>query len=260
VPRDHQFDHLLTGPQRQRLLAAKNRHNAATMGLHLLVRFGYVLGLILIAFCPLTAWGWPGWVATLTSIVADLAFTLGYFVLVERAVTGFRPLRPRLCSIYQPDFWRHERFWKVPATAYLQIFNGTPFKALAWRLLGVRTGRRVFDDGAVIIERTLVSLGAEATLNAGVILQCHSMEDATFKSDRIDIGAAATVGTGAFVHYGVTVGEGAVIDTDSFLMKGEHVSPRAWWRGNPATEVLVRTPLADQYQSSAPGPEPVAIP
>ena len=29
VARDHRFDHLTTGPERQRQLAAKNRHNAA---------------------------------------------------------------------------------------------------------------------------------------------------------------------------------------------------------------------------------------
>ena len=27
----------------------------------------------------------------------------------------FRPCAPQFCSIYDPHFWRHERFWKVPA-------------------------------------------------------------------------------------------------------------------------------------------------
>ncbi|MCA1676829.1 MAG: hypothetical protein LC799_33190, partial [Actinobacteria bacterium] len=38
-----------------------------------------------------------------------------YWVLVERAVTGLQALRPLGCSIYERCFWRHERFWKVPA-------------------------------------------------------------------------------------------------------------------------------------------------
>ena len=33
----------------------------------------------------------------------------------------------------------------MPATAYIQMFNGTPCKGLIWRLLGVKTGRRLFD-------------------------------------------------------------------------------------------------------------------
>ncbi len=238
VRRDRQFDALIAGDRRQRLLRAKNRHNAATVALHLLVRYCYVAGLVLVACCPFAAWGWPGWVATATSAVADLAFTIVFFVLVERAVTGFRPLQPRFCSVYDVAFWRHERYWKVPATAYVQMFNGTPVKSVIWRLLGVRVGRRVFDDGCGIAERSMVSLGSGCTLNAGSNLHCHSMEDGAFKSDLISIGAGCTIGTGAFVHYGVVVGEHAVLDADSFLMKGEHVPGQSRWRGNPATELL----------------------
>ncbi|MER6695278.1 AraC family transcriptional regulator, partial [Streptomyces minutiscleroticus] len=35
-----------------------------------------------------------------------------------------------------------------PPLGYLIAFNGTPFKSLVWRMLGVRMGRRVFDDGS----------------------------------------------------------------------------------------------------------------
>jgi non-ribosomal peptide synthetase-like protein len=245
VHRDHQFDNLSGGRQRRRRLAAKNRHNAATMGLHLLVRYIYVVGLMLIAFGPFGSADLPDWAATVATIMLDLAFTLVYFVLVEHAVTGFRPLQPRLCSIYQAAFWRHERFWKVPASAYAQIFNGTPFKNVVWRMLGVRIGRRVFDDGCAIVERTLVSVGSDCTLNAGSVLQSHSLEDGTFKSGYVTIGTGCTIGTGAFVHYGAAMGRGSVLDADSFLMKGEAVPPRTWWRGNPATEILAAAPPAD---------------
>jgi hypothetical protein len=55
------------------------------------------------------------------------------------------------------------------------------------------------------------------------------------------------VGVAAFVHYGVTVGDGAVIDADAFLMKGEEVEPAARWVGNPAREV----PEAPELPSSS---------
>jgi len=234
VRRDHEFDHLSTGPERRRRLAAKNRHNAATAGLYLLVRWGFVFALALISLLISGPAGHSGTAQITVIALADLAFTVGYFVLVERAVTGFRRLRPRYCSVYQREFWRHERFWKVPATAYIHLFNGTPAKGLIWRLLGVRIGRRVFDDGCHIVERTLTSVGSDCTLNTATTVQGHSLEDGAFKSGPITIGTGCTVGTGAFVHYGVTMGDGAVLDTDSFLMKGEHVSPHAQWRGNPA--------------------------
>jgi len=74
------------------------------------------------------------------------------------------------------------------AVTYPSI-NGTPFKSVLWRLLGVKIGRRLFDDGCAIIERTLVAVDDEATLNAGSTLHSHSMEDGTFKSDHVVIGA-----------------------------------------------------------------------
>jgi non-ribosomal peptide synthetase-like protein len=207
------------------------------MGLYLLVRYLYVVGLILVVFWRFGSRGLPGWAATFAAIAGMLAFTLAYFVLVERAVTGFRPLQPRYCSIYQVPFWRHERYWKLHANAYLAMFDGTPFKGMLWRLLGVRIGRRVFDDGCSIVERTLTSVGSDCTLGAGSIVHSHSLEDGTFKSDHVTIGDGCTVGTGAWILYGTAMGDGSVLDTDSFLMKGEYVPPCALWRGNPAAEV-----------------------
>ncbi len=45
-----------------------------------------------------------------------------------------------------------------------------------------------------------------------------------------------TLGIGVVVHYGVTMGEGAVLAADSFLMKGEEVPAHAHCCGNPAYE------------------------
>jgi non-ribosomal peptide synthetase-like protein len=241
VNRDRQFGELSRGTVQRTLLRAKNRHNAVTMSLYLLVRWLYVSGILLIALLPLrNDASLAGTLGTAGSVVADLLFTVAYFVLVDRAVTGFRGLRPKFCSIYQPAFWRHERFWKVPSIAYIPVFNGTPFKSVIWRLLGVRTGRRVFDDGCSIIERSMVSLGSYCTLAAGSIIQCHSLEDGAFKSDYTVIGNGCSIGSVAFVHYGVTMGEGAELAADSFLMKGEHVPPVARWGGNPATGRALR--------------------
>ncbi len=140
-------------------------------------------------------------------------------------------LRPKGCSIYDRGFWRHERYWKVLRRRTTRLFNGTPFKTVLWRMLGVRIGRRVFDDGCDH-RAGFVTIGDHCTLNAGSVVQCHSQEDDAFKSDRIAIGAGCTLGVGAFVHYGVTIGDGAVLEPDSFLMKGEEIAPH---RGGAGT-------------------------
>jgi len=236
VLRDKRFDELSAEPERHRRVAAKTRHNLVTMALHLLVRFTLVCWLFAVALLPVTSQGWAGWADSAGLITADLAVMVALFVVADRAVTGFRPLRPRFCSIYQLPFWRHERYWKVSSVTFMHMFDGTPFKPLFWRLLGARMGRRVFDDGCAISERSLVSVGDGATLNMAALLQSHSLEDGAFKSDRITIGRDCTIGTGAFVHYAVTMAEGSLLEADSFAMKGSDIRPGARWLGNPATE------------------------
>ncbi|MFD7131986.1 Pls/PosA family non-ribosomal peptide synthetase [Streptomyces sp. NPDC059894] len=235
VERDSRFDHLRTGDALRRSLAAKNRYNIRSMVLFLLVRWLYFFVLTVIALADVELYDSWGHVSIAAFLVFGLVFTPLYFALVERAIVAFRGLRPRLCSIYEPYFWWHERLWKVP-DQHLQLLNGTPFKNVLWRLLGVRLGSRVFDDGCYITERQLTTIGNGCTLNVGSKVQCHSQEDGTFKSDRSTIGDGATLGVGTHVHYGVTMGDGAVLAPDSFLMKGEEVPRHARWGGNPATE------------------------
>ncbi len=128
--------------------------------------------------------------------LAGLLFTVVFFVSVERAVDRLQILAPSGCSIYARGFWRHERAWKVPSETYFTLFDGTPFKNVLWRLLGVRIGRRVFDDGCFLTERTFTAIGDNCTLNAGSVIQCHSQEDGAFKSDRTVLGAGCTLGVG----------------------------------------------------------------
>lgn len=241
VERDMRFGYLSTGAERQRRIAAKTRHNIVTMALHMAVRLMLLTGFIAAALIPADERGWQGWAVTAGVIIADLTFTVAVSVAAERAVVHFLPLRPRFCSIYQAEFWRHERYWKVPLQAYLRLFDGTPFKPVIWRLLGVDMGRRVFDDGCGIVERTMTSVGSETTLNMASELQCHSLEDGAFKSDRITIGPGCTLGTAAFAHYQVTMDDGSLLEADSFAMKGSHVPAGKQWLGNPAAEVTDTT-------------------
>jgi non-ribosomal peptide synthetase-like protein len=101
----------------------------------------------------------------------------------------------------------------------------------------VRVGRGVFDDGLGLPERAWVTIGDDCTFNFSSTIQCHSQEDGGFKSDRVVIGSGCTLGVGAWVHYGVTMGDGAVLVTDSFLMKGEEMPPNAVWGGTPAKQM-----------------------
>jgi non-ribosomal peptide synthetase-like protein len=166
-----------------------------------------------------------------------VAISAGYivmFVTMERASLCFKRLEPRIVSIYDPYFWFHERHWKMSESPITALFPGTPFRSMLYRAMGMKVGRRVFDCSRTITERTLTEVGNYVNLNEGSVLQAHSLEEGVFKSDHIRIGSGCSIGPGAFVHYGVALGDHVVLDADSFLMKGEVLDSHTNWRGNPA--------------------------
>ena len=112
------------------------------------------------------------------------------------------------------------------------------------RAMGMKVGKMVFDCSRSITERTLTEVGDYANLNEGSVLQAHSLEEGVFKSDYIRMGSGCSIGPGAFVHYGVSMGDHVVLDADSFLMKGEVLDSHTGWRGNPAR-------MTRSYRSSA---------
>lgn len=236
VLRDRQFDHLKSGSQFAIRLRAKYVSNALAILIYLATRWIYSYLLLVVVGIVITYYAAFEYLLIPAIAVAVPFITAGYFILAERASMSFERLQPRLCSMYDPYYWRHERYWKLNASPFLALFSGTPVKGAIWRLLGMRVGAKLFDDGCTIPERSLTTIGDYCTLNRASILQGHSQEDGTFKSDRIDIGSGATIGCAAFVHYGTKIGEGACVEADSFLMKGEIVPAGSTWVGNPARQ------------------------
>ncbi|MEU2162880.1 Pls/PosA family non-ribosomal peptide synthetase [Streptomyces sp. NPDC019208] len=236
VKRDQQLEVDSEDELRDRL-RAKNVHNSISMALLLLMRWILFFVGTVLYLAAIDLWASLGVLAFALATAGIFVFTVAYNVLIEQLIRPLQALRPQGCSIYDRAFWRHERFWKLSNNNYLNVFNGTPLKNVLWRLAGMRIGRRVFDDGFRAPERTFATVGDDCTLNADSVIQCHSQEDGGFKSDRTAIGAGCTLGVGAWVHYGVTMGDGAVLATASFLMKGEEMPPHELWGGNPAKKM-----------------------
>jgi non-ribosomal peptide synthetase-like protein len=239
VQRDARFDDVKLEEARNQFLPAKNRYNIRTMAIYLAVRWFLIYVATLFGGIAVTAHGFIGLLAVAGATLGFMLFSIFFSILVERSVMGFRRLKPEYCSIYDRYFWRHELLWKLLAGA---PFGGTPFKPPFMRLLGIRVGRRLYDPGAGIIEKTLVTIGDDCALNEGSLLQGHSLEDGTFKSGPIVIGDRCTVGVNSFVHYGVTIRDGATIEADAFLMKGGDVPEDTVYAGNPAREVRTVKP------------------
>ena len=86
-------------------------------------------------------------------------------------------------------------------------FKGTPFKNVISRMLGVKVGKKVFDDGCRFAEKTMIEVGDYTNLNDIATIQGHSLEEGVFKSDSIKIGNGCSLDCGAYVHYGVRMGD-----------------------------------------------------
>jgi non-ribosomal peptide synthetase-like protein len=239
VARDKKFEHLQQGDALREGLKGKNRHNLGTALIFLGVHYvsGYVGVASLLTLIKV------GPVGVIASAVITIAFRLLFESLVDAAVRGFKPLQPLYCSMYDVRHWRHERYWKVSAPSVIMLFNGTPFKSLAWRTLGVKGGKMLFDDGVGIPERTMASIGDHVTLGSHSTLHGHSLEDGVFKTDWVRVGSYASIGPGACLQYDSEVGDGVVISTDAYFMSGERAEAGTVWEGNPCV-LIGRTPAA----------------
>jgi non-ribosomal peptide synthetase-like protein len=230
------------GDRRSRL-KRKNLYNTMTALLFLATQW-------VMLFATLAIWDralnyYTEWaeIALFSAVVLTSAITIPFYILVERASLGFGKLKPQMTTIYDVTFWHHELHWKLSDSPITGLFSGTPFRPMILRMLGVKVGRRVYDGGSNLTERSLVEIGDDATLNEGCVIQAHSLEEGVFKSDFIRIGKGCTLGPAAFVHYGVVMGDGSVVDVDSFVMKGEVLEPNSIWQGNPAKLSRFVTPV-----------------
>lgn len=251
VHRDHRFDFYKEENILKERLRRKNASNLITLTLFLAASWFIWIAIAIVSHYIIYDIGLLRPLGATLSMVAAITLFFGYSALVERAALSFKTLRPKYCSIYDEDFWHHERYWKLMVDEALSVLNGTPLKNLVWRALGVRIGKKVFDDGVIIPERTLTTIGDFCTLNEGSVLQSHSLEDGTFKSDHVVIGDGCTLCVKGFVHYGVVMGPETALEPNSFLMKGERPMANSVWAGNPAREV--------QIEQRLPDPSPAAI-
>ena len=128
VERDNRFDHLAIGEELRRRLRPRTGTTWSPSACSCWRASFPCSSLTLIGFCAVDLYPRFGVPTIAVATLAVLVFNVFYGVLIERASTGFRPLRPKYCSIYDVDFWRTERFFKRRRGR--PIFNGTPFKSI----------------------------------------------------------------------------------------------------------------------------------
>jgi non-ribosomal peptide synthetase-like protein len=234
VNRDRDMNASFDEQTRLARLRQKNSYNFFTALIYLASQWVAVFVTFVLGQAAFANFDRFGIFAFFAAIVAIIAINMAFFIVLERASMGFKPLKPKLASIYDPYFWSHERYWKLTAFQLLAMFAGTPLRGMLLRVMGMKVGAKLFDCSLGIPERSLVEVGDYANLNEGCVLQAHSLEEGVFKSDYIRLGNRCSIGPGGLVHYGVSTGDDVVLDADSFLMKGEILDSCTGWCGNPA--------------------------
>jgi non-ribosomal peptide synthetase-like protein len=115
----------------------------------------------------------------------------------------------------------------------LDFLRGTPWLPLVLRLLGVKTGKRVWMNTTDITEFDMVTIGDDTALNQDCGPQTHLFEDRVMKIGPIRIGCRTTIGSGTIVLYDSEIGDDTRIEALSLVMKGERLAPGADWTGSP---------------------------
>jgi non-ribosomal peptide synthetase-like protein len=115
----------------------------------------------------------------------------------------------------------------------LDFLRGTPWLPMALRLMGTRTGKRVWMNTTDITEFDMVSIGTDSALNEDSGPQTHLFEDRVMKVGRIKIGERCSIGARSIILYNTRISNDVKIDALSLVMKGEVLSPKTNWIGSP---------------------------
>jgi non-ribosomal peptide synthetase-like protein len=118
----------------------------------------------------------------------------------------------------------------------------TPLLVLFHRLMGMKIGKRVQINTAVIGDSNLIEIGDDTVIGGDATLIGHSAEHGNLVTGRVKIGSNVTVGLMAMIMPGSEIGDRAVIAANAFLPKDSRVGPGEIWAGIPARKVGERKP------------------
>jgi non-ribosomal peptide synthetase-like protein len=126
--------------------------------------------------------------------------------------------------------------WGQYARPVIQKLEGTLLLPWFLRAMGMKIGRRVvFGPGfAQVVDPDMLEIGDDATVNA--MFQAHTFEDRVLKTDRVTIGARATLGCVTVPLYGAQIGADVYVAAHSVIMKGERLLPGLRYEGSPTQE------------------------
>jgi non-ribosomal peptide synthetase-like protein len=159
------------------------------------------------------------------------------WLVIGRVRAGEYPL----WGAYYFRWWLVRRVLETVASQYLA---GTPAYTIYYRLLGARIGRDAVLLCDFIDAADLVTIGEEASLDAGSMLATSAVEGGLLRLGTVTVGARATIGAMAVIGRDAAVGDDAALDELSALPAGGSLPHRERWSGSPAKYAGPHDPIA----------------
>ena len=126
--------------------------------------------------------------------------------------------------------------------SFINWIRVTPLLPLFHRLMGMKVGRRVQFNTAVVADQNLIEIGDDSVVGGDVTLVCHSAEAGWLVTAPVRIGRRVTIGLMAVVMPGCVLGDDAVVAAGAVLAKGTRVGAGEQWGGVPARCLRRREP------------------
>jgi non-ribosomal peptide synthetase-like protein len=137
--------------------------------------------------------------------------------------------------------WRSEAItttYEALAVPFLlEYLQGTPWLPMALRLMGMKTGKRVWLNTTDFTEHDMIEIGDDTAMNEDCGPQTHLFEDRVMKIGRVKIGERVNIGARTIILYDSEVGNDNNIEPLSLVMKGERLAPGTNWAGSPVNAV-----------------------
>jgi len=118
--------------------------------------------------------------------------------------------------------------------SFINWIRVTPFLPLFHRLMGMKVGRRVQFNTAVVADQNLIEVGDDSVVGGDVTLVCHAAESGALVTAPTRIGRRVTIGIMAVILPGCTIGDDAVVAAGAIVTKGTVIEPGEIWAGIPA--------------------------
>jgi non-ribosomal peptide synthetase-like protein len=234
--------------------AGKRLRLAAMQGIGMIVLFAiaampWVLGTL--AYGNLVTLGTPrigwGWLAIGYLLLASPFAHAAMQVLATRVLArDVAPGRYPRCSSLTARLWFLSRLSEMTRN---DRFGGTPFAARYAQLLGAKVGAQA-RLATVPPAGSLLSIGAGATIEAGVDMTGWWIDGDQLVVGEISIGAGARIGTRSLLKPGTAIGDGAEIEPASVVSGTVPAGER--WSGIPAA----RCGIAGSDWPATPPPAP----